>query len=216
MAIIEKICLNCNSSFETKSKQKRYCSIGCQRSGYAAKGVIYNVNPPDLDGEIWKDVVGFSGLYLISNKGRLKSIKKNGTQILRSPSIRFWYLRTSLSNNGKITQESIHRMVAAAFIPNPQNKPVVNHIDANPLNNCVENLEWCTPAENLQHAINLGNLKLRGIHNANSILDETKVREMRRLKNECGLSIKDIATKFNIRTDTATLAINGRNWAWVV
>ena len=179
-------------------------------------GVTYNVNPPDLEGEIWKDVVDFAGLYLISNKGRLKSIKKNGTQILRSPSIRFWYLRTSLSNNGKITQESIHRMVAMAFVPNPHNKPVVNHIDANPLNNCAENLEWCTAAENLQHAINIGNLKLRGIHNANSILDEDKVREMRRLKKDENLRVSEIARRFGIRHDTATLAISGKNWAWVV
>ena len=216
MALIEKTCLNCKTPFETKSKQKRYCSENCQRNGLSMIGVTYNVNPPDLEGEVWKDVVGFAGLYLISNKGRLKSIKKNGTQILRSPSIRVWYLRTSLSNNGKITQESIHRMVAMAFVPNPHNKSVVNHIDANPLNNCAENLEWVTPAENLQHAINLGNLKLRGVHNGNSILDENKVREMRRLKAECGMSNKEIADLFNVRTDTATLAIKGRNWAWVV
>lgn len=62
------------------------------------------------------------------------------------------YLYVNLYNNGKHKKEFVHRIVAKAFIKNPDNKPYINHIDGNPFNNCVHNLEWCTPLENVEHA----------------------------------------------------------------
>jgi hypothetical protein len=215
MAIHTKKCPNCEKDYTTTVAQKTYCSILCRyefkkKEGYTAIKEFYS-----LDGEIWKDVVGYEGFYKISNKGRFCRVMENGTLQLRKLNKGDFYYRVALSKYNTVKQESVHRLVATAFIPNTHNKPVVNHIDANPLNNCVENLEWCTPAENLQHAVNLGNLKLRGTNNNQCILNEERVREMRRLKKEENLRVSEIARRFEIKHGTAWRAINGSNWAWL-
>ena len=94
--------------------------------------------------EIWKPVVGYEGLYEISNMGRVKSIKFNKEKILSLQKDKYGYLRSGLRKMGKLKNCFVHRLVAEAFIPNPNNLPIVNHKDENKQNNCVENLEWCT------------------------------------------------------------------------
>lgn len=107
--------------------------------------------------EIWKDIRGFEGLYQISNFGNVKSvarvISRSTTDLpvqerILKPCVRHGYKHIVLSKNGKFTTGHIHRLVAEAFIPNPNNLPCVNHKDENPSNNCVDNLEWCTRAYN--------------------------------------------------------------------
>lgn len=96
--------------------------------------------------EIWKDIPNYEGLYQISNLGRVKSIKNN---IIKKPSIlKKGYLNMCLRKNGKAKYILIHRLVALAYIPNPNNFPCVNHKDCNPQNNRVDNLEWITYKEN--------------------------------------------------------------------
>lgn len=91
--------------------------------------------------EIWKDVKGYEGHYQVSNKGNVKSIK-NGTIMI--PSItKFGYKRLSLCKNGIVKNKVIHRLVAEAFVENPNNYDIVNHKDENKLNNFANNLEWC-------------------------------------------------------------------------
>lgn len=105
--------------------------------------------------EIWKDVEGFEGLYQISSRGRLKSFKqyKEG-KILRLTNKKGGYFSFVLQGIGHARRSvRIHRLVATAFIPNPDNLPQVNHIDGNKQNNAVENLEWCTASENHRHAL---------------------------------------------------------------
>lgn len=107
-----------------------------------------------MEQEIWKDVEGFNG-YQISNLGRVKSYYNN-TTIIRKTSVVCGYKHLMLSKNKKKYNFYIHKLVANAFIPNPENKPEVNHIDGNKLNNNISNLEWVTRKENCQHAWETG------------------------------------------------------------
>lgn len=111
--------------------------------------------------EVWKDVIGFEGYYQVSNLGRVKRIKsEKGAQTEKTlkeysyPST--GYFQVNLSKDSKVTHCYIHRLVAEAFILNPENKPQVNHIDGNKHNNNIDNLEWVTNQENSVHAYDMG------------------------------------------------------------
>lgn len=106
--------------------------------------------------EEWKDIKGYEGLYQISSEGRIKSLERTWTSgrnnnitrhhiemIIKCGNVKGYY-QVALTKNGKTSQKKVHRLVAEAFIPNPDNLPIVNHKDENPSNNNVENLEWCT------------------------------------------------------------------------
>lgn len=100
--------------------------------------------------ETWKDIPNYEGLYQVSNLGRIKSFynyKRDGTNILK-PRLKRGYYTIGLRKNGKRSWIGIHRLVARAFIPNPNHNPCVNHKDENKLNNNANNLEWCTVAYN--------------------------------------------------------------------
>lgn len=109
-----------------------------------------------VDGEIWRDVVGYEGLYEVSNKGRVKTLLGKEGYNLKISLNKSGYYKASLSKAGKATTCLIHVLVAKAFIPNVKGKPTVNHKDGNRVNNNVENLEWATYSENLQHAYETG------------------------------------------------------------
>ncbi len=113
--------------------------------------------------EIWKNVKGYEGLYQVSNKGRVKSLARNAKcgdnrfrrkkEILLKNSIRnTGYLYVCLLKNGKRKPMLIHRLVANAFIPTNNNRLQVNHKNLNKTDNSLNNLEWCTAYENIQHA----------------------------------------------------------------
>ena len=106
--------------------------------------------------EEWKDIIGFEGLYQVSNLGRIKSLRDNHNnprEKILKPQLTKGYYWISLWKNGKRKMYLIHRLVALAFIPNPMNLPQVNHIDENKTNNCADNLEWC----DCKYNINFGN-----------------------------------------------------------
>ncbi len=99
--------------------------------------------------EIWKPIVGFEKNYEISNLGNIKNTH-NGKLRKCNPD-KQGYIKVSIRVTGIVKFYKIHRLVAEAFIPNPENKPLVNHKDRNPSNNMLNNLEWVTPLENVRH-----------------------------------------------------------------
>jgi hypothetical protein len=111
-----------------------------------------------MDKEIWKAVKS-NPLYEVSNKGRARSWNKYGGVRSNEPKILVPreknnnYKFICLRENGKLIDKSIHRLVAEVFIPNPDNKSQINHIDRNRGNNRADNLEWVTPTENIRHSI---------------------------------------------------------------
>ena len=132
--------------------------------------------------EVWKDVEGYDGAYSVSNLGRVRSneiiVSRRTVGSYRRPCFikkqtvmkRKGYLIVTLSFNKKHKQVLVHRLVALAFISNPENKPQVNHIDGNKQNNCVSNLEWATDKENMIHASRHGLLNIHEPLNKRPVL----------------------------------------------
>ena len=122
--------------------------------------IISYIRNKKLMEEIWKDIEGFEGLYQVSNLGRVKTLERyvrhplGGLRLKKEkvlkPFAKQGYLYIDF---GRKKQYRMHRLVASAFIPNPQNKPEVNHIDFNKHNNNLSNLEWVTRSENSKHTV---------------------------------------------------------------
>lgn len=123
--------------------------------------------------EVWRPVKGYEDSYKVSNQGRVKSLDRKVKAVKRGKeyeitvkgkmltvgTTRSMYLAVSLSKNDKLKRFLVHRLVAEAFIDNAEEKPFVNHIDANRQNNKASNLEGVTAKENTRHAQKLGNMR---------------------------------------------------------
>lgn len=112
-----------------------------------------------MKNEVWKDVPNYEGIYKVSNFGRIKMVKRtlidslgkkiNKKEHILKPRTGNRYYMIALYKNGKREDLLLHRLIAQTFIPNPENKPFVNHKDENCFNNCSDNLMWCTQKENM-------------------------------------------------------------------
>jgi hypothetical protein len=125
--------------------------------------IYKNLSLEDLPNEEWRDVVGYEGLYRVSNLGRVKSLDrtikfknsyKKAKGVMLSQGLNFGYCQIALGRKSK--KYRVHRLVAEAFIPNPNNYPIINHKDENRSNNVVENLEWCDYSYNLNYGSRKG------------------------------------------------------------
>lgn len=104
--------------------------------------------------EIWKDIKGYKDKYQVSNLGNVKSLNYNQThkeKLLKLFQNTNGYYQIDLWKNNKGKKCLVHRLVAETFIDNPNNYPIINHKDENPLNNCAENLEWCDAKYNCNY-----------------------------------------------------------------
>lgn len=169
----------------------------------------------DLLGEIWKDIEGYEGIYQVSNMGRVRSLPRkvwNYTKpgrILKPGSKENGYLQVCLSNGSKCEKHAyVHRLVSAAFIPNPYNLPEVNHKNYDKTDNRVENLEWCTSRYNKAHfrkspyAKNADKKKARTLVNKSIQYILTYKDEVCRIY-DLGYSIKEVASMVGIGREMA-------------
>jgi hypothetical protein len=168
--------------------------------------------------EIWKDVPEYEGIYQVSNLGNVRSLNYNNnkkTKEICKKKHKTGYLNVVLCKNSEKKNKGVHRLVALAFIPNPNNYPCVNHIDTNKANNNVENLEWCTHSQNTQHAIK------HGRHNPRFMLGRTGAKNKLSKKIvqydlqgnvvnrwDC---ISDAARFYGLRSGNINNCLRGRN-----
>lgn len=149
--------------------------------------------------EIWKDIEGFEGLYQVSNLGRVKCVEHKcpGRHGLRTVKEHLMtqvkgskgYFYVALSNMDRGRTFTVHRLVAKAFIPNPENLPCVNHKDEDKFNNNVDNLEWCTSLyNNTYNDVHLRRKKY--VHTYEYTLDKI-TENVRKLKNDIQQFKKD-------------------------
>lgn len=167
----------------------------------------------DLPGEVWKDIEGYEGRYQVSNMGRVKSLTRkvwNYTKpgrVLKPGAKRNGYLHVALSNGDKIEKHAhVHRLVAKAFIPNPDNLPEVNHKNLNKSDNRVENLEWCTSRYNKAHFRNSPYAKNADKKKARTLVNKSIQYILENKDQVCsmyelGYSIKEVSQSVGLGKD---------------
>lgn len=151
--------------------------------------------------EEWKDIIDYEGLYQISNYGRVKSLGNDKTKkekILKFGKDKDGYLQVHLCKNGKKKTCKVHRLVAQAFIPNPNNYEEINHKNENREMNTVENLEWCTRQYNVEYSQS----KQVNQYSLNGKLIAT-FKSINEVQRELGFNISCISLCCNGKINTA-------------
>lgn len=172
-----------------------------------------------MAGEQWRDIKGYHGHYQVSSRGRVKSVERYiwmgaGWRIVRPRILTQGgrrYRLVVLSREGKTKTFKVHRLVAAAFIPNPMNCPQVNHMDGNKRNNEAINLEWVTHLENEEHA-RVSGLKASGERHGNAVLCRNDVKSIRRMLAK-GQSVRQLALQYGVAWGTVQHIRDGLTWA---
>ncbi len=163
--------------------------------------------------EVWKDVIGYEGLYQVSNFGNVKSLGNEFSRKERflklSPQSR-GYLTVVLQKNATRKTVLAHRLVAEHFIYNIESKSQVNHIDGDKTHNIVSNLEWVSHRENLDHAIK-NNLTLKGEENRNSKLKDVDVIKIHSLLQK-GVTTKELSETYSVSYSTIHGIRTNRYW----
>lgn len=179
--------------------------------------------------EVWRSIKGYEGFYEVSNRGRVRSLDRvvqrmhprwgklcnynlKGKLLSPAPG-HVGHLYVQLSLNGTVQTTTVHRLVAQAFIPNPDNLPFVMHKDDNPSNNHRKNLGWGTPQDNSSDMVQKGRSKV-GSCNHSAKLTEKNVREIKALLGQ-GVSGKAIAKLYGMNPATISEIRRGVSWKHV-
>lgn len=161
----------------------------------------------------WINCEGFENLYKVSESGKVFSVR--AARFLKGSLDSYGYPIVSLHNKGYSKSRLVHRLVAKAFIPNPENKPQINHIDGNKQNNHVSNLEWSTNSENIKHAYALGlAASQKGTSNNMNKLSEAEVIAIKDLKAK-GIGATEISKVMGLPLPRVKNVYYGQSWGWL-
>lgn len=156
-----------------------------------------------MDGEIWKDVEGYEGLYRVSNQGRVMSLHRNREKLLKTSPDNVGYPVVNLALNKHHQKHHVHVLVTMAFFGKRPQGAVVNHLDNNPLNNHVDNLEYTSPYGNTHHAIDIGAMQR---------MSRDTVLRIINLLNTTNHSCAGIAKITDTGKNAVISIMNGRSW----
>ena len=160
--------------------------------------------------EIWKSINGYEHYY-ISNTGKIKNTKNNKNKLL-NPIIREnKYSSITLYKNNNKKSFTMHRLIAIYFIPNPENKPCVNHINGLKYDFNIDNLEWCTYSENEIHSVKILNKKHNGVKGVKNHNNKLKELDVFYIKNS-NLSQRKLSAKFNVCKTTIQKIKSNQSW----
>ena len=171
-----------------------------------------------LEAVVRHPVAGYEGLYEVAEDGRVIASPRPGRgyrryeRVLRPHRKKDGHWNVGLTKDGRQKKHHVHRIVAEAFIPNPQNLPVVNHIDGNPSNNHRSNLEWCTVSHNVHHAYDSGlrDAQRETLRRLRAKLTATQVKEIRRRYAEGSDTIMTLGSEFGVHYTTIWNVVSGK------
>ena len=155
--------------------------------------------------------------YMVSTDGMVKRVETDRILKQKLDKDNYLSINMSMGGRGNTRQVFVHRLVAEAFIPNPENKPLVKHIDGNPINNCVENLKWVTPKENVEHSIKIG-LKNNdhGSLSCNSKLSPNEISYCRKMYQPRSklYGCRALAKRFGVSKSTMSYVLNNKTYSY--
>lgn len=184
-----------------------------------------NAKKPSADLELWVDIIGYNGEYQLSNRGRVRSpqrtiVHKTGKKVTLPYREQTVFINTNgypsvgLSKDKKQRQWLLHRLLALHFIPNPENKPFINHINGIKTDYRLENIEWCTHVENCLHAFAIGLSDTHGERHTQSKLTNAAVLDIRANCSDTSKA-KEYAVKYGVNPSTIRDVIWKRTWTHI-
>jgi len=225
--MVKKVCgrcktLKCISEFYFSKGVPKYSCKKCDLKysyDFARRNkpelVIENLScivDDEIVNEEWKPIIGYEGLYEISNFGRIKTLKRKfvlQTKLFKQQTSIYGYYIVTLNKGNKETKNYlVHILVAKHFIPNPQNKPEVNHKKGIKKDNRFFELEWSTKLENVQHAFSTGLVCHKGVKNANCKLSDNDVIEIFNSTD----SYKELSERYAVNKTLISSIKTGSRW----